>query len=185
VEDWLYEEGEDETKGVYIAKLEELKKRGDPIEERYKDHSERGAVINQLAYCINSYREAVMSNDPKFDHIDVAEKQKVLNECVEAEAWLREKKQQQDSLPKHATPVLLSADVRRKAEAVDRICRPIMTKPKPAKPEPAPQSPTRGSEPHPQGAETHNTTGAGAGAEAPPAGEPMETEKSESAPGAA
>lgn len=26
VEDWLYEEGEDETKGVYIAKLEELKK---------------------------------------------------------------------------------------------------------------------------------------------------------------
>jgi hypothetical protein len=25
VEDWLYEDGEDETKGVYIAKLEELK----------------------------------------------------------------------------------------------------------------------------------------------------------------
>ena len=25
-EDWLYEDGEDETKGVYIAKLEELKK---------------------------------------------------------------------------------------------------------------------------------------------------------------
>lgn len=44
----------------------------------------------------------------------------VLNECVEAEGWLREKKQQQDSLPKHSTPVLLSADVRRKAEALDR-----------------------------------------------------------------
>ncbi|KAM7483731.1 hypothetical protein LguiB_008314 [Lonicera macranthoides] len=188
VEDWLYEDGEDETKGVYIAKLEELKKRGDPIEERYRDHSERGAVINQLAYCINSYREAVMSNDPKFDHIDVAEKQKVLNECVEAEAWLREKKQQQDSLPKHATPVLLSVDVRRKAEAVDRICRPIMTKPKPAKPatpEAAAQSPTQGSEPHPQGADTHNTSEKStAASEAPPAGEPMETEKSDSAPGA-
>ena len=26
VEDWLYEDGEDETKGVYIAKLEELRK---------------------------------------------------------------------------------------------------------------------------------------------------------------
>lgn len=26
VEDWLYEDGEDESKGVYIAKLEELKK---------------------------------------------------------------------------------------------------------------------------------------------------------------
>lgn len=39
---------------------------------------------------------------------------------MEAEAWLREKKQQQDSLPKHAPPVLLSADIRKKAEAVDR-----------------------------------------------------------------
>lgn len=26
IEDWLYEEGEDETKGVYISKLEDLKK---------------------------------------------------------------------------------------------------------------------------------------------------------------
>lgn len=26
VEDWLYEDGEDETKGVYVAKLDELKK---------------------------------------------------------------------------------------------------------------------------------------------------------------
>ena len=29
VEDWLYEDGEDETKGVYIAKLDELKKVSD------------------------------------------------------------------------------------------------------------------------------------------------------------
>lgn len=50
---------------------------GDPIEERYKEHTERGTVVNQLIYCINSYREAAMSNDPKFDHIDMAEKQKV------------------------------------------------------------------------------------------------------------
>ncbi|KAJ7003136.1 heat shock 70 kDa protein 15-like [Populus alba x Populus x berolinensis] len=121
-EDWLYEDGEDETKGVYIAKLEELKKQGDPIEERYKEYTDRGPVIDQLVYCINSYREAAVSGDLKFDHIDMAEKQKVLNECVEAEAWLREKKQHQDSLPKHATPVLLSADVRKKAEALDRYC---------------------------------------------------------------
>lgn len=124
---------------------------GDPIEERYKEHMERGNVIDQLAYCINSYREAAMSNDAKFDHIDMSEKQKVmqrtswtsfssalaflwvlnwfvyyqpfvqvLNECVEAEAWLREKKQQQDGLPKYASPVLLSADARKKAETLDR-----------------------------------------------------------------
>ncbi|KAH9714510.1 Heat shock 70 kDa protein 14 [Citrus sinensis] len=101
-EDWLYEDGEDETKGVYVAKLEELKKQGDPIEERYKEFTDRSSVIDQLAYCINSYRE-------------------VLNECADAEAWVREKKQQQDALPKYAAPVLLLGDVRRKAEALDRV----------------------------------------------------------------
>ncbi|KAL6986880.1 hypothetical protein U1Q18_041462 [Sarracenia purpurea var. burkii] len=198
VEDWLYEDGEDETKGVYIAKLEELKKQGDPIEERYKEFSDRGSVIDQLVYCINSYREASMSNDSKFDHIDLAEKHKVLSECGEAEAWLREKKHHQDSLPKHATPVLLSADVRKKAEALDRFCRPIMTKPKPAKPttpeRPSPGSP-QGSEPQPQGADNGTTNpntnpyedAGAANGEVPPAApsEPMETDKSETAPNAA
>lgn len=194
MEDWLYEEGEEETKGVYIAKLEELKKQGDPIEERYKEYQERGSVVDQLVYCINSYREAANSNDSKFDHIDIAEKQKVLNECVEAEAWLREKKQHQDSLPKHAAPVLLSADIRRKAEALDRCCRPIMTKPKPAKPAPPetppPASPDQASEPRTQGGEaeaTSNPTNENAtdGSSQAPPPEPMETEKAESVPSAA
>ncbi|GER32746.1 heat shock protein 70 [Striga asiatica] len=179
VEDWLYEDGEDETKGVYIAKLDELKKQGDPIEERYKEHTERGAVIDQLTYCINSYREAAVSSDPKFDHIDLAEKQKVLNECVEAEAWLREKRQHQDTLPKHATPILLSADIRKKAEALDRFCRPIMTKPKPAKPA-TPEPPAQSGEAHSQGTENASPEDNAAGSEnqAPPAEvEPMETDK--------
>ncbi|KAF8388996.1 hypothetical protein HHK36_025681 [Tetracentron sinense] len=189
VEDWLYDEGEDETKGVYIAKLEELKKQGDPIEERYKESLERGPAIDQLVDCINSYRQAAMLDDPKFDHIDIAEKQKVINECVEAEAWLREKKQQQDALPKHFTPALLSADVKRKAEALDRFCRPIMTKPKPAKPQTPTETsppPPQGSEPQPQGGDNNEgTTADGSGGAPPAATEPMETDKPESAPNAA
>ncbi|CAN6340828.1 unnamed protein product [Urochloa humidicola] len=149
VEDWLYEDGEDETKGVYIAKLEELKKIGDPIEARYKEWTERGSAVDQLVYCIHSFREAALSNDQKFEHIDISEKQKVINECSEAENWLREKKQQQDALPKHANPVLLVSDLKKKAETLDRFCKPIMTKPKPApKPQtPPPQPETQAPEP--------------------------------------
>ncbi|RDX79265.1 Heat shock 70 kDa protein 15, partial [Mucuna pruriens] len=143
VEDWLYDEGEDETKGVYITKLEELKKQGDPIEGCYREYMERGTIIEQFIYCVNSYREAAKSNNPKFDHIDINDKQKVLNECVEAENWLREKQQQQNSLPKYANPVLLSAEIRKRAEVVDRFCKPIMTKPRPTKPgAPGPATPS-------------------------------------------
>ncbi|XP_077233747.1 heat shock 70 kDa protein 15-like [Tasmannia lanceolata] len=182
VEDWLYEDGEDETKGVYIAKLEELKKQGDPIEECYKEHLERGPVIDQLVYCINSFREAAMSKDPKFDHIEIADKQKVINECGEAEAWLREKKHQQDLLPKHATPVLLSADVKRKAESIDRFCRPIMTKPRPAPAKPQTATESQANQPHSEGAENNSPDGDGQAPPAPAPAEPMETDKSESVP---
>lgn len=41
VEDWLRNEGSDETKAVYIAKCKELNKLGNPIEERYRAHIER------------------------------------------------------------------------------------------------------------------------------------------------
>ncbi|WVZ96785.1 hypothetical protein U9M48_042379 [Paspalum notatum var. saurae] len=138
VEDWLYEDGEDETKGVYIAKLEELKKIGDPIEARFKEWAERASAVSVLEYCIKSFREAALSSDQKYDHIDIADKQKVINECSEAENWLREREQQQEALPKHANPVLLVSDLRKKAETLDRFCKPIMTKPKPA---PKPQTP--------------------------------------------
>ncbi|KAF6140997.1 hypothetical protein GIB67_006626 [Kingdonia uniflora] len=173
VEDWLYEDGEDETKGVYVAKLEELKKQGDPIEARYKENSERGPSTDQLRYCITSFRDAAISNDPKFDHIDVVDKQKVISECVEAEGWLREKQQLQDSLPKHAAPILLVGDVKRKAETLDRFCRPIMTKPRPTVKPPSPEtapppSPQEYVEPQqPQGGENNQVSV-----------EPMDTEKS-------
>ncbi|THU45311.1 hypothetical protein C4D60_Mb02t16500 [Musa balbisiana] len=180
VEDWLYEDGENETKGVYVAKLEELKKTGDPIEERYKEWAERGPAIDQLAYCINSFREAALSSDPRFDHIDIAEKQKVINECGGVEAWLREKQKLQDALPKSATPVLLSADLKRKAETLDRFCKPIMTKPKPQPPlteMPAAQ-PQTGEQQH-TGDRDRTADGS---SQVPPttaAPEPLDTDKSE------
>ncbi|KAM0912754.1 hypothetical protein ACQ4PT_012575 [Festuca glaucescens] len=183
VEDWLYEDGEDETKGVYLAKLEELKKVGGPIELRYKESEERGIALEQLGYCIRSFREAALSNDQKFDHIDIAEKQKVVNECSAAENWLIEKKQEQDALPKHANPAFLVSELKKKAEALDRFCKPIMTKPKPAtKPQTPPPSEIPAPEPqtpeqHPDGATEAGAPASEGGAQEQPAAEEMDTDK--------
>ncbi|KAI7745049.1 hypothetical protein M8C21_002250 [Ambrosia artemisiifolia] len=182
-EDWLYEDGEDETKGVYIAKLDELKKQGDPIEQRYKEYSEIGSNVDQLINFVNWYKQAAASSDPKYEHIDISEKQKVLNECSEVENWLREKKQAQDSLPKHADPVLLSSDIRKKSETIDRVCRPIMTKPKPAAPEtPSSPAPAQAGEQQPsQEAGNGTNPDANSNAENSDSTAAMETEKPEAA----
>ncbi|KAL2495388.1 Heat shock 70 kDa protein 16 [Forsythia ovata] len=115
-EEWLYEDGDDETECVYIEKLEDLKKIVDPVEHRYKEEEARAHTTRSLLNCIVEYRMAVESLPP-------SERDVVVGECNKAEQWLREKTQQQDSLPKNADPVLLSSDIKRKAEALEAICR--------------------------------------------------------------
>ncbi|KAK8217381.1 adenyl-nucleotide exchange factor sse1 [Zalaria obscura] len=48
-EDWLYEDGEDATKAVYVAKIEEIRAVAGPIVQRYLDkvEEERQAVLKQ------------------------------------------------------------------------------------------------------------------------------------------
>ena len=46
-QDWLYEEGEDATRGVYVAKMDEIRFVAGPIVGRYQDkiEEERQAVL--------------------------------------------------------------------------------------------------------------------------------------------
>ncbi|CAI5488823.1 unnamed protein product [Closterium sp. Naga37s-1] len=187
-EDWLYEDGENESKGVYTTRLEELQRLGDPIEARLREEETRPAALQSLQYCIGSFREAALSTDAMYAHIDPKEKAQVVEECNKAEMWLRDMLFQQQKLSKKDAPVLLAADLRKKAEALDRFCKPIMTKPKPApkpasepKPEPAPEAPKAGGEPmETEGAAGEGAAAAGgeaaAGDAKPAEGEAMQTE---------
>ncbi|KAJ8466227.1 hypothetical protein OPV22_028779 [Ensete ventricosum] len=115
-EEWLYEDGDDETEKVYTSKLEELKKLVDPIENRYKDEEARAQATRELLKCIVDYRMAVSS-------VTTYERDVVIDECNKAEQWLRERSQQQDSLPKNADPVLWSHEIKKRTEALDMSCR--------------------------------------------------------------
>ncbi|XP_066371101.1 heat shock 70 kDa protein 16-like isoform X2 [Miscanthus floridulus] len=117
-EDWLYEEGDDETEAVYSSKLEELKKLVDPIENRCKDDEVRAEATRELLKCIVDHRMAAKSlSTPERDAVD--------NECNKAEQWLREGSQLQESLPKNVDPVLWSCEIKRKEEELDMFCRNI------------------------------------------------------------
>ncbi|PWZ17282.1 hypothetical protein Zm00014a_023565 [Zea mays] len=117
-EDWLYEEGDDETEAVYSSKLEELKKLVDPIENRCKDDEVRAEAMRDLLKCIVDHRNAAKSlSTPERDAVD--------NECNKAEQWLREGSQLQESLPKNVDPVLWSCEIKRKEEELDTFCRNI------------------------------------------------------------
>ena len=56
-EDWLYEEGEDQPKKVYVEKLAELKKSGDPVVIREQEWRERPPAFEELVKRIVHYEK--------------------------------------------------------------------------------------------------------------------------------
>ena len=136
-EDWLYDDGEDETKGVYVAKLAELKAMGDPMELRAAEENARpGAAASLTATAVAIAGQA--APDAAHDHIDAADLESIMAEVKKATEWLSEKQGLQAAQSKSADPMLLSADIAKKEEALKRFATPILARPKPA-PSPAPE----------------------------------------------
>jgi len=132
-EDWLYEDGEDETKGVYVKKLEELSAIGNPIEERYNEEHKRPGAIAALESACQMIKQT--SQDEAHAHIDAEDLKKVQKECDEAAKWLAEKVELQSALQKTDDCVLKSEDIEKKRSVLERFATPILSRPKP-KPKP-------------------------------------------------
>ncbi|KAK7276824.1 hypothetical protein RIF29_17970 [Crotalaria pallida] len=118
-EEWLYDDGDDETLHAYSAKLEDLKQLVDPIENRYMDEEARAQATRDLLGSIVEHRMSA-------DSLPLQNKEQIINECNKAEQWLREKMQQQDSLPKCSDPVFWSSDIKSKTEEFNLVCQRIL-----------------------------------------------------------
>uniref|UniRef100_A0A8B9RW37 Heat shock protein family A (Hsp70) member 4 like n=1 Tax=Accipiter nisus TaxID=211598 RepID=A0A8B9RW37_9AVES len=133
-ENWLYEDGEDQPKQVYMDKLQELRKFGQPIQERYMEHEERPKVLNELGKKIQLLMKAVeayKNKDEKYDHLDPAEMEKVEKYITEAMNWLNSKMNAQNKLSLTQDPVVKVAEILTKSKELDSFCNPIIYKPKP------------------------------------------------------
>ena len=155
-EEWLYsEEGADSTKSVYVAKLDALKVLGDPITKRYREAEDRSKNVSQLRETINLYMSQATSEDDKYSHIDVKEKQSVVEKCATVQKWLEDQSARQSERAKNVDPAFTAAEVLKKKDEIIYFATPILTKPKP-KPKVDPTG-TPGTETPKQGTETPKT----------------------------
>ncbi|KAJ8297812.1 hypothetical protein KUTeg_024343 [Tegillarca granosa] len=133
-EDWLYDEGEDQSKQVYVDKLAQLKKLGQPIQDRYNESLERPKAFEDLAVSITKVRKFIdlyTQKDEKYNHIDAADVEKVkkcLNEKVE---WYEKQLTTQNKLQLYDKPAVLTSQIRTTQQNLESTCNPIMNKPKP------------------------------------------------------
>ncbi|XP_051869805.1 heat shock 70 kDa protein 4-like [Pristis pectinata] len=133
-ENWLYEEGEDQGKQVYIDKLTELKKLGQPIRDRYQEFEdcprafdEMGRQVQQYMKIINSFR----NKEEQYDHLDPTEMEKVGKYVQEAMEWMNSKMNLQSKQSLTQDPLVKCAEIQAKVKELVNLCNPIVSKPKP------------------------------------------------------
>lgn len=182
MENWLYEEGFDATKSVYIKKLDELKKHGSPIESRQYEARTRPTAMTMLQKTIEKYTSWLNTSagDENFAHITDEERSGCSDKLDKSSAWMYDMLDKQGGLAANVDPAVTSEQIHGKNKEINDAISPIMHKPKP-KPkveekkqeEPAAEEPKKEAKKEPE-AEEPKEEEAGAEPEPMDTSEPME-----------
>uniref|UniRef100_H2ZJ36 Heat shock 70 kDa protein 4L n=1 Tax=Ciona savignyi TaxID=51511 RepID=H2ZJ36_CIOSA len=133
-EHWLYEDGEDEMKAVYVDKLAQLKQVGNPILRRYTEAQARPAAFEQLGGAlqkVSKFLHNYSEKDEKYSHIQQEDVDKVKKSSESTAQWYNEMMQKQSALPKPSDPIVTVAEITGKLKTMEGICNPIINTPKP------------------------------------------------------
>uniref|UniRef100_A0A667GZX0 Heat shock 70 kDa protein 4 n=1 Tax=Lynx canadensis TaxID=61383 RepID=A0A667GZX0_LYNCA len=133
-ENWLYEDGEDQPKQVYVDKLAELKNLGHPIKMRFQESEERPKLFEELGKQIQQYMKVISSfknKEDQYDHLDAADMMKVEKSTNEAMEWMNNKLNLQNKQSLTVDPVVKAREIEAKIKELMSICSPIISKPKP------------------------------------------------------
>ncbi|KAL6053180.1 hypothetical protein STEG23_025356 [Scotinomys teguina] len=133
-ENWLYEDGEDQPKQVYVDKLAELKNLGQPIKTRFQESEERPKLFEELGKQIQQYMKVISSfknKEDQYEHLDAADMTKVEKSTNEAMEWMNNKLNLQNKQSPTLDPVVKTKEIEAKIKELTSICNPIISKPKP------------------------------------------------------
>ncbi|CAL8276003.1 unnamed protein product [Arctogadus glacialis] len=133
-ENWLYEDGEDQLKQVYIDKLAELKQLGQPIMERYMEAEEAPKAFADLGKQIQMYMKLVgayKAKDEQYAHLDELEMTRVEKQVGDAMAWMSDKMNQQSKQDPTKEPAVRVFEVQARTKELYTSCNPVVSKPKP------------------------------------------------------
>ncbi|CAG9791940.1 unnamed protein product [Diatraea saccharalis] len=156
LEQWLYDEGEDQNRQVYSDKLSELRTEGEPIKQRRLEFELRPGALDDLALSIQLVNKAIdlyKSGDAKYSHLSEADIQKVVEASKNALSWLESTRQTLAHAPRHQPPAHTTHQIRQERQNLENIVNPILNKPKPKEKTPPPSNPTGDGQP-PAGAPT-------------------------------
>ncbi|XP_075964014.1 heat shock 70 kDa protein 4L isoform X3 [Anarhichas minor] len=133
-ENWLYEDGEDQPKQVYEEKLDALRRLGQPIQDRHREHEDRPRAFEELGKKLQLYMKFVDSykqKDERYLHLS-AEEMITVERCVnESMVWMNSRMHAQSKLGITQDPVVKVADIIAKIQELEDRCNPMINRQKP------------------------------------------------------
>ncbi|KAL4703379.1 hypothetical protein ACJJTC_011168 [Scirpophaga incertulas] len=147
LEQWLYDEGEDQNRQVYSDKLTELRTEGEPIKQRRLEFELRPGALDDLALSVQLVNKAVdlyKSGDMKYSHLSEADIQKVADAAKNAFNWLENARQALAQTPRYQQPPHTTHQIRQERQTLESTVNPIINKPKPKEKTPPPSTNTAG-----------------------------------------
>ena len=134
LEDWLYDEGEDETRAVYEQKLAEMAKIVDPVRLRAAEWDTLPPAMENLMKLINHYKAEATSGKEDYAHIDEKDLKKIADECDHVVEVLKQdgKLEAYEKRSKTENPSLMTSDINMRAQNLKVMADKILSKPKPA-----------------------------------------------------
>lgn len=153
MENWLYEEGEDCQRQIYVDKLNSLKSLGEPIKSRRMEYEQREGVLEEFSLSLQLTRKAVdqyRNGDERYSHLPESDIQRVQQAVENSYKWLEEQRSVLSGTPRAQNPPITVAQIRQEKQSFENTVNPLLNKPKP-KADPPPQQNKENEEKNGQG----------------------------------
>ncbi len=140
-ENWLEDDSYDAKKEQFEEKLAALKRVGDPALHKHWERAHMNEHVDKFLEVLNKWQKFANTKEERYAHIEAAERAKVTDRCNELSTWVSKQVAVQNNMPAHEDLVLTVADIRNKANELEKFASGIMNKPKPAPPKSAEPKP--------------------------------------------
>lgn len=111
-EDWLYEEGFDESLKVYQKKIKEVNNTINPIKFRKEEHSSRDTIVSGSLDLLNNFASTQAEFMKRVPWVNETKLEKIREMVDNTTVWLQDLKTEQDKMELWQDPVLLTDDIR-------------------------------------------------------------------------
>ena len=141
VEDWLYEDGEDVQKSIYVAKQLELQITGNPIVERFHECQSRPRAFDDLELTIQrgsifvEGHAAANGEDEAIAHITKEDIAKLVDAVAKTVKWKSDKMEKQAKKPLTEAPAVMTSAINEERKKLEKVVNSVVNKPKPKKKE--------------------------------------------------